>query len=306
MAPDSRTTSSSEIRGTAPARPTGSNSSSGPSTTSHPSWNVGKSLAYIAIGLVATFCMIPFAWIILTSFDDDAGLYLQWPSFSLSNFARVFQDPTILRMVVNSLFITLTATAIAVVLSLFGGYAFSRFRFFGRRTLLFGILLVRVVPPLATIVPLYMMMITLGLNDSYAGIILVETAYQLPLTLWLMKGFFDSIPAELEEAAWMDGCSRISGAVWIIFPLSRPGIGACTLFAFIDIWGEFLIPLVLLQDPDLYPLSIGMFRAFSERNLVDWGLLTGMAVIYMVPTVILYLIARRHLLKASMGGALKG
>jgi ABC-type glycerol-3-phosphate transport system permease component len=154
----------------------------------------------------------------------------------------------------------------------------SRFRFFGRRTLMFSILLVRVVPTTATIVPLYLIMIQLHLNNSYTGLILVETAYQLPLVLWLMKGFFDSIPIELEEAAWIDGCSRITGAVRIVFPLSRPGLGAAGLFTFINVWGDFLTPLVLLQSAEKYPISIGMFRAFSARNQVDWGLLAATAV----------------------------
>jgi multiple sugar transport system permease protein len=126
------------------------------------------------------------------------------------------------------------------------------------------------------------------------------------LALWLIKGFIDSIPIELEEASWIDGCSRIRGAIRIVFPLTRPGVGACALFTFINVWGDFLTPLVLLQSPEKYPISIGMFRAFSARNQVDWGLLTSTAVLYMLPTVVLYLIVRRFLLKATVAGAIKG
>jgi multiple sugar transport system permease protein len=162
------------------------------------------------------------------------------------------------------------------------------------------------VPPTATIVPLYLMMININLNNTYIGVIIVEAAYQIPLLLWLMKGFYDSIPDALEEAAWIDGCSRLSGAVHIVFPLSKPGIGAGALFAFINIWGDFLTPLVLLQSPEKYPLSIGLFQAFSAYNQVDWGLLTATAVLYMVPTVLLYLFVRKYLLRATVTGAIKG
>ncbi len=261
---------------------------------------------YLVIGLLSIFCVVPFAWVLLSSVDRNASLYLQLPRPTVHNFVRFFTDPTTPRLLFNSLLISGGATILTLVLAMFGGYALSRFNFFGRRTLMFAILLVRVVPTTATIVPLYIMMIRLHLNNSYIGLILVEAAYQLPLVLWLMKGFFDSIPVELEEASWMDGCSRLSGAVRIVFPLSRPGLGASALFTFINVWGDFLTPLVLLQSEDKYPISIGMFRAFSAHNQVDWGLLTATAVLYMVPTVVLYLFARRYLLRATLTGAVKG
>ena len=262
--------------------------------------------AYLVIGLLSIFCVIPFAWLLLASVDKAAGLYVQVPTLTVNNFLRFFTDPTTPRLLFNSLFISGGATVLALVFAMFGGYVLSRFKFVGRRTLMFAILLIRVVPPTATIVPLYLIMIRLHLNNSYTGMIFVEAAYQLPLVLWLLKGFFDSIPVEIEEAAWIDGCSRLVGAVRIVFPLCRPGIGAGGLFAFINIWGDFLTPLVLLQSPEKYPISIGMFRAFSAHNQVDWGLLTATAVLYMVPTVVLYLFARRYLLKATVAGALKG
>lgn len=261
---------------------------------------------YLVIGLLAVFCVIPFTWVLLASVDKSAGLNLQVPTLTADNFLRFFRDATTPRLLFNSLLISGGATVLALVLAMFGGYALSRFSFFGRRTLMFTILLVRVVPTTATIVPLYIMMIRLHLNNSYTGLILVEAAYQLPLVLWLMKGFFDSIPVELEEAAWIDGCSRLAGAIRVVFPLARPGIGAGALFTFINVWGDFLTPLVLLQSEEKYPISIGMFRAFSAHNQVDWGLLTATAVLYMVPTVVLYLFARRYLLKATVAGALKG
>ena len=261
---------------------------------------------YVVVTILALFCVIPFAWVLLTSIDENAGLYLQLPTPTLDNFVKFFTEEGTPRLLLNSIWISVGATALTLAFAIFGAYALARFRFFGRRTLMFSILLIRVVPPTATIVPLYMIMINLSLNNSLTGLILVEAAYQLPLALWLLKGFIDTIPMDLEEAAWIDGCSRLTGAWRVVFPLVRPGLGACALFSFVNVWGDFLTPLVLLQSPEKYPISIGMFRAFSGRNQVDWGLLTATAVLYMVPTVLLYLFVRRYLLKATVSGALKG
>ena len=162
------------------------------------------------------------------------------------------------------------------------------------------------IPPTATIAPLYVLVLDMHLNNSYFGIIVVEAAFNLPLALWLLKGFFDSIPVSLEEAAAVDGASRWSAAIRVVFPLALPGLGAAALFTFVSIWGDFLTPLVLLQSPNLFPISIGLFQAYVGFNEVKWGLLTATAVIYMIPTVLMYLLVRRYLLRATLSGALKG
>jgi len=186
------------------------------------------------------------------------------------------------------------------------GYAFSRFRFVGRRVLMFGILLIRVIPQTATIAPLYEIVLHLRLNNSYLGIILVEAAFNVPLVMWLMKGYIDAIPTEIEEAAWVDGASRLEGLRRIVLPVAVPGLGASALFTFLLIWGDFLTPLVLLQNQSLYPLSVGLFQAYIGNYLIEWGLLTATAVVYMIPAVGLYVLMRRHLLTASLAGAVKG
>ncbi len=266
----------------------------------------GRAIQHGLLVLLALFCIVPFAWLVLTSLDAAAGPDLKLPLLTAANYLRFFTDAGTPRLLFNSLLIAVGATALTLALAVLGGYALSRYRFPGRRPLMFSILLIRVVPATATIVPLYLMMIRLGLNNSYLGLILVETAYQLPIALWLLKGFVDSIPIELEEAAWMDGNSRFAAIRRIVFPLARPGVGAAALFTFIAVWGDFLTPLVLLQSENMYPLSIGLFRAFSAFNQVDWGLLTATAVLYMVPPAILYLFVRRYLLKATVTGAVKG
>ena len=267
---------------------------------------VQRTLGYVLIGLLALFCLVPFAWVVLSSIDANAGPNVQLPAPSFENFIQFFTNRGTPLLLVNSLIISVTATAINLALGLAGGYALARFRFRGRRAFMFGILLIRVVPAPATIVALYLIMVNIGLSNSLIGLIIVEAAFQLPVTLWLLAGTISAVPIELEEAAWMDGNSRLQ-AIWrIVLPLVGPGLGAAAMLSFMNVWGDFLTPLVLLQSTELYPLSIGLFRAFSEYNQVDWGLLAASAIVYLVPPAVLYIFVRKHLLRSSLGGAVKG
>ena len=262
---------------------------------------------YVFLAALAIFCAVPFAWIVLASVDPRAGVHLQFPAtIDLANYTRFLTDPTFSRFVLNSLIMAGGATLLAVATAGLGGYALSRFAFPGRRTLMFAILMTRIVPVSATIAPLYLIVQRLGLVDSYLGLILVLAAQQLPLALWLMKGFFDTVPVDLEEAAWVDGAGRLGSAIRIVLPLAAPGVGAVALFTFIEAWGDFLTPLILITSADKTPLSIGLFQAFTYRNVIDWGLLTAISVVYMLPTIALYVLVRRYLLKATVVGALQG
>jgi ABC-type glycerol-3-phosphate transport system permease component len=269
----------------------------------------GESLALVYLVLLgmALFCTIPFAWIVLASFDPNAGVHLQIPSsIDLGNYSRFLTDPAFSRFVINSLVMAGGATLLTVAVSVLGGYALSRFAFRGRRVLMFGVLMTRIVPVAATIAPLYLLVQRLGLVDTYQGLIFVLSAQQVPLALWLMKGFFDTVPVELEEAAWVDGTGRLGSAYRIVLPLAAPGVGAAALFAFIESWSDFLTPLILITSSDKTPLSVGLFQAYSYRNQVDWGLLTAISVVYMIPAIILYVVVRRYLLRATLVGALHG
>jgi multiple sugar transport system permease protein len=265
-----------------------------------------RALGTMLIVLLVVFCVVPFAWLVLSAIDAHAGPNVQAPSLSLDNFVHFFTNSGTPRLLVNSLVIGVGATAINLVLGLAGGYALARFDFRGRRLFMFGILLVRVVPSPATIVPLYLIMVKLQLTDTLSGLILVEAALQLPVTLWLLKGTVSAVPIELEEAAWLDGSTRIQAIRRVVLPLVGPGLGAAAMLTFMGVWGDFLTPLVMLQSQDLYPLSIGLFRAFSEHNRVDWGLLAASSIVYVAPPAILYVFVRKHLLRSSLGGALKG
>jgi multiple sugar transport system permease protein len=263
--------------------------------------------AHLVLVALAAFCALPFGWLVLASFDSRAGLYLELPErLTLDNFVRVFAQADSARLLLNSLIMSGGAVIVLLVVCTLAGYALSRFEFRGRRALLFGILLTRVIPPIATIAPLYAITLRLGLVDTYHGLILVLAAQQLPLVLWMMKGFFDTVPVEIEEAAWIDGAGRIGTAFRVVLPLASPGVAAAGLFAFIGAWGEFLTPLVLISSPERWPISLGLFRAWVAYTIVDWGLLAAISFLYMAPAVILYLLVRRYLVGTSLVGGLHG
>jgi len=267
---------------------------------------LGQAAAYAILAALALFALGPFTWVLLAAFDPDANIFVQAPrTVSLENFQNAFTDAGGLRLIVNSLIYAGGATLILVVVTTLGGYALSRYDFPGRRTFMLSLLVVRVIPPTATIVPLFVLSKDLGFVDTYHGVILVLASLNVPFGLWIMKGYFDTVPIDIEEAAWVDGANRLQTAFRIVLPLAGPGVAAAALIGFIGAWGEFLIPLVLVSDPDKMPISIGLFRAWLNYTNVDWGLLAALSIIYMVPAVVFYVVARRAL-QSSLAGGMAG
>ena len=266
----------------------------------------GKIGAYLLLSALALFALIPFSWLLLAAFDSDASISVEVPkTWTIANFTNLFANEDGVRLMVNSLIYAGGATIILVVVTTLAGYALSRYDFRGRRVLMLGILLTRVIPPTATIAPLYVIATDLGFLNTYHGVVLILAAIEAPLALWIMKGFFDTVPIEIEEAAWVDGANRLQAAFRVVLPLAGPGVGAGALIAFIGAWNEFLIPLVLISDQDKIPISIGLFRAWVSYTQVDWGFLAALAIIYVIPAVVFYALARRAL-QASLAGGLAG
>lgn len=284
-------------------------------------------VAYAILSLISLYCAIPFVWLILASFDANASLFLRWPSpWTLNNYIGIFVREGGARWFFNSFVVVGAATLIVLVFSGFGGYALSRTNAWWKRPFLYAIILVRVVPPPALVVPLYSILLTantavgsyvrsflrpewvrpamlvVGLIDGYLGLILVFAALQLPLALWIMKTYFDTIPYDYEEAALVDGASLFQRIRLVIAPLALPGLGAAGIFAFISAWGDFLMPLIFLSSSELQMLPLGLFRAFLRVQQIDYGFLSALAILYMMPAVIAFGFARRYLVHTFSGG----
>ena len=180
----------------------------------------------------------------------------------------------------------------------------SLFRY--KRALMFAILLIQIIPGTATVLPFYLIMRELHLLNSLWGVIIGMTAGSLPFMLWVMKGFIDTVPIELEEAAFLDGATQFQTLMQVVFPLTLPGIGAASILAFNGAWSAFFLPLILLSDADKFVMPLGLFRALIAYTNLDYGMLNAMALLYMLPSFLIFIFARQYLIKGTMAGAMAG
>jgi multiple sugar transport system permease protein len=287
----------------------------------------GHATAYAFLIVLSVFCLLPFFWVFLSAIDPDAGQFLQWPKgVTAEHFSAIFSRENGGRWFFNSLVVVGGATALVVVVAGLGGYALSRTHAWWKRPFLYAIILVRVLPPTALLVPLYKVMLTanasvsalvralvpgdlvrptmkmFGFVDGYLGLILAMAAMQLPLALWIIKTFFDQVPRDYEEAALMDGATVLQRIRRVLVPLALPGLGAAALLTFIAAWGDFLLPLTFISSAELQLLPIGLFRAYLRVDSVDYGFLCALALLYTAPAVIAFGFARRFLVMTFAGG----
>jgi multiple sugar transport system permease protein len=261
---------------------------------------------YLFYGLVLFFFLGPLSWLLLASVNPDPGFSWEIPqTFTLDNFVELFAESDLFVWMRNSLVLAGGTMVLTVLLATLAAYPLARVRFAGKTVFMYVLLLARVMPITSVIIPIFSIAVVLDLVNRFEGAILLFTAMQLPISLWIMKGFVDSIPVELEESAWLDGCNRMQGLFYIVFPLMWPGIAVTALFAFLAAWSDFLIPLVLLRSPSTFPIAMGLFRAFNDLGNVNFGFLTSLAVVYSAPSILLYVFARQYLIKGMTAGGVK-
>jgi ABC-type glycerol-3-phosphate transport system permease component len=267
---------------------------------------------YLFLLLFSIFILIPFLWPFLSAFthkpENVSSLYLYWPvAFTWDHFWNaIFGRGQALTLLRNSIFAVGTSVLLSLAICSLGGYALSRARFRFKRALMFAILLVQIIPGTATVLPFYLIMRELHLLNSLWGVILGMTAGAIPFMLWVMKGFIDTVPLELEEAAFLDGATQFQALAQVVFPLALPGIGAASILAFNGAWSTFFLPLILLSDADKFLMPLGLFRALIAYTNLDYGMLNAMALIYMLPSFLIFIFARQYLIKGTMAGAMAG
>ncbi|MGQ9631432.1 MAG: carbohydrate ABC transporter permease [bacterium] len=284
-------------------------------TEPNPLWKVA---VYLLLVFWAVFTVLPLYWIFTTAFKVEREATAFPPtlvphSVTLENFATLFKPshkfdvPKFgFRPFLNSVIISLGTVMVAVFLSALGGYGFSRFRFPGRTQLLLGILIIRLVPPFAGIIPLFRLFSLYHLYDTYQGMILLFGVGAAPFGTWLMKGFFDTVPVELEEAAMVDGCSRW-GAMWhVTFPLAAPGLAAVAVFAFREAWNDFTTALIMTSRATIRPYTVALYSFIGEYGEVRWELMSAAAFLSIVPVLISFALFQRHFVTGLTGGAVKG
>jgi arabinogalactan oligomer/maltooligosaccharide transport system permease protein len=224
---------------------------------------------------------------------------------TIRSYIRLFTEEPFLLWVGNSALISFTVTITGVVLAAMAGYAFSRFQFLGKSTGLLSLLVTQMFPATMLLLPLYLMLIYLGLINTFLGIIITYTATALPFCIWTMKGYYDTIPTSLEEAARIDGCNQFQAFIKVIIPLAAPALVITGLFSFMTAWSEYIVAAQVLQDTGLWTLPLGL-KSFESNMSTEWGLYGAASLIVMVPVVVLFIVLSKWLVSGLTLGSVKG
>jgi multiple sugar transport system permease protein len=268
----------------------------------------------VFLAALVVFAMLPMAWMLLTSIKTQFAA-LQFPpewiphNPTLTNYIELLSPQSdvgreFLRYLINSLWVSFASTVLGVTVAVPAAYAFSRFRFPGRDLLFYGVLLRNMFPAVVFLMPLFIMMRWLGLVNTQSSLILTYLTFGLPLSIWLLKGFYDNIPVQLEQAARIDGASRFRAFLLIVMPLSSPGIIATAIYSFIQAWNEYVYALTFLNDQSKLTLPVGLQRFFTEYA-TNWPGLMAASFIMSVPVVALFLVLQKYFVRALTEGAVK-
>ncbi len=223
---------------------------------------------------------------------------------TFNSYIKLFTETDFLRWIFNSTFISLVVTLTGVALASTAGYALSRFKFIGKKSAMLGIMTTQMFPATMLLLPMYIMLMKLGLLNSYIGIVIVYSSTALPFCVWQMKGYYDTIPFSLEEAARIDGCTRWQAFYKIILPLASPALVITALFSFMSAWSEYIVAAQILQDKNLYTLPIGL-KSFQSNLTTEWGLYAAASLIVSIPVVILFIVLSRYLVSGLTLGSVK-
>lgn len=271
---------------------------------------LGLMLAYGLLLIAVLVILFPIFWMASSSLKPSSELFARTMTllpvnWTLENYRNVWQGTDFPTYFWNSFKIASVSTGCSVVISMYAAYAIARIRFHGRYAFSLLLLATQMFPHILLVIPLFLIIQRLGLFNTHLALIIAYTAFSLPFTIWMLRGFFEAIPRELEEAAAIDGASLMMTFHRIILPLAGPGIAAVTMFGFIRGWNEFLFALVLLQGHDLFTLPIGL-ASFQEEYTFRWDLLMAGASIITLPLLVFFLLMQRFIVQGLLGGAVKG
>ncbi len=224
--------------------------------------------------------------------------------WTFDSYIQLFTEQPFLRWVGNSLLVSALVTVTGVALAAIGGYAFSRFRFVGRQSGMLAILTTQMFPATMLLLPLYVMIAKLQLVNTFFGLLIFYTATALPFCLWQMKGFYDTIPISLEEAACIDGCSQWQSFYRVVLPLAVPGLVITALFSFMSAWSEYIVAAQVLQDREMYTLPLGL-KSFQATLSTQWGLYAAASILVSLPVVVIFMVLSRYLVSGLTLGSVK-
>ncbi len=225
-------------------------------------------------------------------------------NWTLDSYVQLFTEQPFLQWLGNSLLVSLAVTLLGVGLASVGGYALSRYKFVGRQASMLAILTTQMFPATMLLLPIYVMIARLHLVNTFLGLLIFYTATALPFCLWQMKGFYDTIPFSLEEAARMDGCSRWKTFLKVTLPLAVPGLVITALFSFMTAWSEYIVAAVVLEDREMFTLPLGL-KSFQATMSTQWGLYAAASMLVSIPVVVVFMLLSRYLISGLTVGGVK-
>ncbi|WP_327683100.1 sugar ABC transporter permease [Kitasatospora sp. NBC_00458] len=269
---------------------------------------LARALSHGALILASLIALFPVAWILYVSLGPDKTDYLHpgeiLDKMSLSNYGTVLFDTDFFTWFGNAFLVSGVTTVFGVLIAATTGYAVSRMRFPGHKPLMWSLLVTQMFPIAVLIVPMYTILSELGLLDSYLGLILVYSTTTVPYCAWLLKGYFDTIPVEIDEAGRVDGLTPI-GTFWrLVLPLARPGLAVAAFYSFLTAWAEVAFASTFMLSSDKYTLAVGLQTFVSEHD-AQWNLMAATAVLIAIPSSVLFYLVQRHLVTGLTAGASK-
>lgn len=271
--------------------------------------NLANILLYLVFAILAVLFLGPILWMVSLSLKTRTEIFNYAPqllpeSFGLQNFHFILTSSQVPVYLLNSFKVASLLTISVLLVCVPAAYAFSRFNFRGKRTLLMLVLSFQMIAPVVIVVPLYTMMDTMGLLNSHFGLVAVFVGVQVPFSVWLLKGFLDSVPKSIDESAMIDGASRWVTLTRVILPLAMPGLAATAIFNFIFGWSEFILPAVMLTSEKLATFSVGIFT-FQSGYGTAWNLIAAASVLGLLPIVALFIGFQRLFITGMTAGAVK-
>ncbi|ALU97625.1 MULTISPECIES: carbohydrate ABC transporter permease [Streptomyces] len=265
-------------------------------------------IGFLTLWLI--FTIFPLYWITITSFKPAGDIFTfplaYWPEdFSLENYSGLFGASQFGTYLLNSLVVSAVAGTVATVISMLSAYVLARFEFRTKTALLMAALVTQMIPSFIALGPLYLLMTDLRLVDNRMGLVLVYIAVCIPFCTVMLRGFFANIPDTLEEAAMIDGCSRLGALFRVLLPVMKPGIVAAFIFNFVNCWNELFLSVTLMNSDDNKTVPTALNGFISSFN-IDWGSMSAAAVLTILPTMVLFAFASRHIVQGLTAGAVKG
>jgi len=275
------------------------------------SWNkvLGQTAVYIVVIAVVFIMLVPIIWLALTSIRPpieitSVRLNLLPKNPTLTNYFTVFERYNMAQYLRTTTFVSLAVVATNLILGVPAAYSMARYRFLGNTVMYGSIIFFRMIPPIAAIVPLFILFEQVRLLGSFSGLIIAHTAFKLPVTIWLLRNFFLDVPRELDDSARVDGASTLRVMLQIALPLIQPGLAATAVLAFLWTWNDLLVTLVLSTRTETEMLPLGLTKFVLEYG-VDWGSMTAAGMIMFIPTLLFVFFAQRYLIKGLTLGGVK-